>query len=319
MQKRIVYNNIGNNFIEDRVYSPKPATFRHSKYAIIWPLLAIFGLTLIGFTACKKSTNTESSEALSVTPNEVSFEAEGGQARIEVKGDEEWDVENSTKSWCYYEKNLDGITITVNENNSDFRCDTIVVKGQNTTCNIIIKQESGAFYADPHNQTVEAGGGRASYHICGQKNWRIATNAESWGNVYREGENLIWEVSENNSPEERNDMITLQTDTKEIILFMTQPGCLTAEKMKITPGKSATTSRIKISGPNEWNADTDVWWADASREGDKLRIDIEKNEDGEKRYGTVTVTGGGQSIDIEIVQSSSSPSPYPFPIPPYGW
>lgn len=285
---------------------------------MLWTMMGIF---LVGTFACKKNnTAPNQTEALSVTPDEVAFESGGGQARIEVNGDEDWDVENAPKSWCYYEKDANGITITVNENNSDFRCDTIIVKGTSTTCNIIIKQESGAFYADPQNQSVEAGGGRATYKICGQTDWRIATNAESWGNVYRDGQNLVWEVSENNNPEERSDMITLQTDTKEIVLFMTQSGGLTAEKMKITPGKAATTRRLKISGPEEWSASSDVWWADVSREGNKLRIDIEKNEDGEKRYGIITVSGGGQSIDIEIEQGYSSSGPiYPMPVYPYGW
>lgn len=259
-----------------------------------------------------------SRQPLKVSPDEIVFESKGGQAMINVSGPGEWSVSAKNKSWRYYSQTENGVMITVDENDNLARRDTIFIKGKNNEQRIVIKQESGAFYASPTNKSTTVYGGTLLFKINGQNDWHIATQPDYWGHAYRDKDYLVWEVDESNMSEPRNDFITLQSGNKEIILSIYQDGRLTAAENFINVSSSATTRRIKIKGFDNWTASSNDYDVSVSRDGDNLVVRFEKNDDDYPREGSIFVKGGGQTITIEYKQSAKSSggsyyyNPYPF-------
>lgn len=256
---------------------------------------------------------------LKVNPNEILFEPVGGQAMVNISGPGEWRITSTPKPWCYYSNVNNGLIISVDENFNSARRDTITIKGKNSSHSIYIIQESGSFYAFPENESVNANGETVSFKIMGQSDWHIANQPERWGHAYREGDYLKWSVEKNNSPNPRNDIITLRSGNKELILSINQEGRLTASQTYITVSSSATTRRIKISGPDDWNADCSEYGVSVGRDGNELIISFEKNDDSYEKEGSIYVRGAGQMIEIEFKQSGKSSggtnyyyNPYPF-------
>lgn len=255
-------------------------------------------------------------------PNTVNFESEGGMASVEIDGPANWTILNTPKSWVSVMRNGNSLVCEVSENNSFGRGDTLIIGNSNKRCTFIIKQESGAFYATPSNAIIDAGGGSERFYISGQNNWHIESGPEGWGSAYRDNNCLVWNVNENfNGP--RRDAIILKSGNKSLTITITQSGALNAEKMSVTIPRKGGTSRIAIYGPDDWSCDAREWWINCYREGDKLRIDCDENDENYEREGVVFVRGGGQTITIEVTQSkkASSSSNYynNWYYNPWGW
>lgn len=303
---------------DNKIPKPPPTPFqrrRRRTKIIVASAISLFAALCI---AAGTYIYRLSRQPLKVSPNEILFESNGGQAMVNVSGPGEWSVSAKNKSWRNYSLTENGVMITVDENDNLARKDTIIIKGKHNEHRIVIKQESGAFYASPTNKSTTVYGGTLLFKINGQNDWHIATQPDNWGHAYRDKDYLVWEVDENNLSEPRNDFITLQSGNKEIILSIYQDGRLTAAENFINVSSSATTRRIKIKGFDNWTASSNDYDVSVSRDGDNLVVRFEKNDDDYPREGSIFVKGGGQTITIEYKQSAKSSggsyyyNPYPF-------
>lgn len=247
----------------------------------------------------------------SVSPSTVSIPADGGMVTLDVKGPGNWEVLESPAPWIIIDIGNGLLNIGAPENEGLQRSATIRIGNNRKSCTVNVVQESGAFFATPSNAYVNPHSGFRIFKIAGQADWQITEGPKSWGRVEKTNSSLFWYYDENTG-EEREDAVVLQSGSKTLTLSLTQGAALSAEKMSLTASGSKHTSYIKIYGPSDW----DVWshsnFIDCSREGDKLRIDFEKNED-EPLEGEVVINGGGQKITISVKQNKYSSGGYYYP------
>lgn len=245
-----------------------------------------------------------------LSQSHVSFESDGGVARIEVNGPSNWRIIGSVPSWVYTSRVDNDLIITVSESDVAMREATIKIGNGNKTTTLSVHQDSGAFYASQYSQIVDGCGGTASYTINGQTDWVVQVGPEYWGSVTQSGSTLNWTVDENFG-DERQDQIKLKAGSKELYLTIVQRGGLRTDNSSLlSESSSSHVKRINIYGPDNWNCNSNVWWMSVSRDGNQLRIDFDKNEYSDSRSGTITVSGGGQTINIEVTQNAKSSGGY---------
>ena len=244
-----------------------------------------------------------------LTPSEVAFESDGGTAVIEVEGPDNWRLLSTPKAWNSVGREGDCLYCSVGENESFARKDSVVIGNDRHSVTLIVTQESGAFYASPSQAEAMNGGETLRITISGQSDWYINSGPQGWCSAYRDGSTLVLNVSENYGGG-RYDEIELKSGSKTLSIPVIQTGALKAASMTAQFGSSGGTKRIEISGPDNWNCSSNEYWLDVEREGDRLMIECEKNDDDYSRDATVRVWGGGQEINISVTQSKKSTSTY---------
>lgn len=255
----------------------------------------------------------------SISPNVVEMESDGGSVRVKVEGPSNWKILNTPKPWVYIVQDDEYLVCTVNENLGFKRGDTISIGNNYKSCSFVIKQESGAFVASPSNVEARATSGEYTFYISGRTDWIVEVGPEGWGSVTKSGDKLLWHVSENYG-DKRSDIVTLRSGDKLLNIGLEQCGALTASHYSLDEGPSAHTKYVTIDGPDEWDVRTYSYWMDVSRDGNRVKVEFEKNDDDCVRDGYIEVYGGGQEIQISVTQkkqttsSSSGWSPYW-----YGW
>lgn len=252
-----------------------------------------------------------------VSPQSLTFESEGGEARLKVEGPGDWEVRSTPKSWVYLVADGEYLVCAVSENNDFERGDTIVIGNDRNSCRVILRQESGAFVATPSVQDVQARPGTYRYLISGQEDWRIDQGPDGWGTVFREDNYLVWTVEENHGSR-RSDYVVLRSGNKTISVGINQEAALRASSNHITGGSSEHTSYVTISGTHDWSCRSSEYWLDVEREDNRIRLEFSKNDSGDQREGYIIVTGGGQELRIPVTQNkaSSGGGYYPYY---WGW
>lgn len=276
-------------------------------------VLAVVLIAVIVFLLVRnKKSESKEDNGLKVTPSEVTVSADGGMATFTVEGESGWKLLNAPESWGSVAHDGKTIYWEAAENFSGERADTLKIGSGDKSCSIILKQESGAFYADPTSQFVSAGSNTVYYTIIGQKEWNVAVGPEGWGSVSREGDRLKWSVNENFGGE-REDAVQLQAGKRFLTVTLTQGAALMAEKTNISAGSSGGTYRVEIAGPHDWECRCNEYWIHAGREENKVCIKVDKNNDSYSRDGVVYIYGGSQKIGIKVEQKKkSSGGSYPY-------
>lgn len=307
-------------FQDNRPDLQQPSEPKGNNRKVLIICAALLSLVLVGviiflFVRSKKIDGIFGDD-LKVTPADATVSADGGMASFTVEGSGEWKLLNAPKSWGSVAIDENTIYWEASENFSGERSDTLKVGLGDKTCSIILKQESGAFYADPTSQLVSAGSNTVYYTIIGQNNWNVAVGPEGWGSVSREGNRLRWSVTQNFGGE-REDAIQLQSDNKLLTLTLTQEAALMAEKTNIKANGSGGTYRVEISGPHDWTCGTNQGWIEVDREEDKVCIKVDENDWGDPRDGIVNIYSGSQKVEIKIEQKKKSSGVYySFPMYP---
>lgn len=293
--------------------SPKGKKPAGKKLNPIKIILSLIGLIILG--GAITTVYLLYFRSFQITPSTINVKSEGTEAHIEVKGAKDWNVRSSVPSWIDFAQVGNMLICSVSENDSHKRTAKIEIGNSHHSCYLTINQESGLFSGNPSNVIVSANPSEpAKFLIEGQDDWKISEGPEGWGKAYREDNYLRWKVDENYG-EERDDYVVLQSGNKALILTLKQEGALSSEKMSVTVGSGENTTRIKISGPTEWYCSSNEYWCHAQREGNKLRLDFDKNEDTSAREGYITVSGGNQKITLDIKQNGKTT--YYTPVPPY--
>lgn len=256
-----------------------------------------------------------------VTPNSITIASEGGVVSLEVDGPGNWKVLSVSEPWVYVDAGNGMLNLGASENEGIQRSATISIGNDYKSCTVTVLQESGAFYATPSNVQVSPSSSTEYFTIEGQKEWIVAEGPAGWGHVSRNGNQLVWQVDENTG-DEREDMVLLQSGSKTLALTLVQGAALSAEKMNLTGGGSEHTAYIEIYGPSDWDIYDEPYFTDCSREGNRVRIDFDKNDEEEVRERDLVISGGGQKISITIKQNKySSGVSYPsfpsYPVYPY--
>lgn len=276
----------------------------------------IGGLLLIGGGVC--GTIWWLNRGFKVTPGTLTLESDGGEVRFHVDGPSDWQVLSTPKSWVYIGRDGEYLVCSASENNDYKRGDTIEIGNNRKSCRVILLQESGAFVAYPSEQNVQPGEGTYYYSINGQEGWRIEQGTAGWGSAYREGNQLVWRVDENHG-DSRSDYVVLSNGNKKLTVGINQGAALRSNLSHVTGGSTMHTSYITISGPHDWSCRSTEYWLDVEREDNKVKLEFDKNDSGEKREGYVVVSGGGQEIRIPVTQSKPSSSGSYYYNPYWGW
>lgn len=242
-----------------------------------------------------------------ISPNMIEMESDGGVVRIMVEGPNNWKILNTPKSWVYLAQDGKYLVCTVNENLGFERGDTIKIGNDYKYCSFVVKQESGAFVATPTNINASANSGEYTFYISGRTNWIIDDGPAGWGSATKIGNKLQWRVTENYGSE-RSDMITLRSGDKILCIGLVQCGALKASESSLNEGSSAHTKHITISGPDNWDVRSDSYWMDVTRDGNRVKIIFEKNDDDYEREGYIKINGGNQEIQIPVTQQKRTTS-----------
>ena len=253
-----------------------------------------------------------------VTPSALTLESEGGEVRFHVEGPGGWEVQSTPRSWVYLSKQGDYLVCSASENNDFERRDTIRIGNGRKSCRVVLVQESGAFVATPSVQDVPPGGGTFRYAIGGQEGWRIEQGPEGWGSAFREENYLVWTVDENHG-DRRSDYVVLRNGNKTLMVGLNQEAALRASQTSLTAGGSEHTSYITITGPHDWSCRSTSYWLDVEREGDRIKLDFDKNDESERRECEVVVTGGVQEFRISVTQNKYSSGGGYYFNPYWGW
>ncbi len=81
----------------------------------------VLRITIVTFFSCKKDTMVD--PVLNVSPNEVIFEPEGGEATVTIESSDKWTINNSAQIWLKTSQatginNTTTINLTIGENNT---------------------------------------------------------------------------------------------------------------------------------------------------------------------------------------------------------
>ena len=174
------------------------------------------------------------------------------------------------------------------------------------------------FLSAPSVQDVPPGGGTFRYAIGGQEGWRIEQGPEGWGSAFREENYLVWTVDENHG-DRRSDYVGLRNGNKTLMVGLNQEAALRASQTSLTAGGSEHTSYITITGPHDWSCRSTSYWLDVEREGDRIKLDFDKNDESERRECEVVVTAGGQELRISVTQNKYSSGGGYYFNPYWGW
>ena len=161
-----------------------------------------------------------------------------------------------------------------------------------------------------NNVHFDATGGDEYFTITCNKEWYISMNTRSWGILTRNGNQLSLSVSNNQGTEARTDYFCITADDKTITVNITQDG--------FTPSLSVTNEYIYMNYDGgsqyrtvfsnaEWWIQSKPYWANASKDDDKLVVTVDRNDYSTTRYGDIIIKCGNLEKTIKLAQYGSPP------------
>lgn len=254
---------------------------------------------------------------INIEPSLVDVSDLGDQLVLNVNGPFNWHVDNPSVNWIKAVRHNGQLIVKVAPNEHSARQTSLTVSNGLSYGTLHIKQQSGTLVVTPASHTFRAPATVYSFKVEGQDDWHIASCSKSWISASREGSYLHVEIAENYG-EERSDEIVVESGLKLFPIKITQYAPLSASTTSVNIGSGKYTKKIKISGPPDWEISSPDYWIDASRDGDNLVLEIDKNDESDSREGSVKISEHFVNIYIDVKQSGkSSSSSYFYPY--WGW
>lgn len=213
-------------------------------------------------TEKKKSTNTTTSSTssiptgkssnskkqvqksyLKITPQTVSFGADGGTRTFEVSSSKSWSISVNTASWGHLTRNGNTLNLTVDPNSgTSSRTDYFNISSGSKTLRVDISQSKAtSFSVSSQNLSFSSSGGSQTLTIISSDTWNVGTSTYDWGHLTKSGNQLIVSIDPNNSTSSRTDYFTIKSGDSEKRINITQSG-----KTASISSKSATIKTISV-------------------------------------------------------------------------
>ncbi len=259
----------------------------------------------------------------SITPESLSFSADGGNETITVTSNLSWTVTSSDAWLTLSNSSGEGdatLTVVAQENPStSSRSGILTFKGKDITFTVNVTQEgaSPAFSVTPTSLSFTSSGGNQSVSITSNLSWTASFN-DSWlslSNSSGEGDATLSILAQaNTSTDNRAGTVTFTAGGKTYSVTIIQDGVAT--HFDVTPTTLAFTSKggsksVSVMSNQPWTASFDVSWLKLSNSSGTsdatLSVTAEENTSTSSRAGTVTFKVGDRNYTVSITQEGADP------------
>ncbi len=250
--------------------------------------------------------------SLSVSSDDMYFNASGGTKTITVTTNGTWQIGSNTTSWGHVTKSRNQLCIRADKNNSSSqRSGSIVINAGNKEKRVYISQ-SGSSVSESNltvssdNLQFDSYGGTKTITITSSDAWQIGTNIASWGLLTKSGNQLSVQIDRNSNTTSRADWFTVKMGNKEKRINVSQSGCspiLSVSSENLIFSSSGGTQTLTISTNGTWQIGTNTEsWGHLTKNGNQLNVRIDKNTGKDARSDWFSVKSGNMEKKIRISQ-----------------
>lgn len=185
-------------------------------------------------------TQKAESITLSLSSQELTFDATGGTRTIAVTTNSGWSIGTGMVSWGHLTREGNTIIVRVDQNTrTSSRTDWFEVKSGNMTKRVNVTQEAASvtLSLSSYELTFEASGGTKTLTVTTNGTWSIDTDMVSWGHLTKDGNTLRVRLDANNSSSSRTDWFTIKAGDVVKRVNVTQKG---------ESGPNATINRLWV-------------------------------------------------------------------------
>ena len=261
---------------------------------------------------------------LNVTPESLSFSAEGGNKSISVTSNSSWTASSSDAWLTLSNDSGEGdatLTMTAQENTSIAnRTASVTIKGEGGTFTINVTQEGAIplFDVTPTLRSFTAEGGSTPINVSSNQTWTASVSADWITLSAMEGTGnatLSLTVEANTSIAERTGTVIFSAGGKTYTVSITQKGATPI--LRVTPESLSFTAEggnnsISVTSNSSWTATSSDAWLTLSinsGEGDAtLTLMAEENTSTSSRTASVTFKGKDTSFTVNVTQEGASPA-----------
>lgn len=259
----------------------------------------------------------------SITPESLSFTAEGGNETITVTSNLSWTVTSSDAWLTLSNSSGEGdatLTVVAQENTStSSRSGILTFKGKDITFTVNVTQEGASpnFSVTPTTLSFTSSGGSQSVSIKSNQAWTASFDV-SWlslSTASGTGDATVSITAQaNTSTDNRAGTVTFTSGGKTYTVTVIQDGAAT--HFEITPTTITFTSKgesksISIMSNQPWTVSSDASWlklSDNSGTGDAtLSVTAEENTSTSSRSSTIIFKAGGKDYTVSVMQEGATP------------
>lgn len=288
--------------------------------------LSILCIALAVLSGCKKSSD-EDGDYLTITPESISFQAEGGRRSVNVKSSSDW-VAIPSADWLKVTVGSSGKAFSVEalqNPQEELRTGTVDVtsnSGQKATLTVTQTGISPTLSVNKTSVTLSADGEEVSVQVTSNIDWSIEQKSQ-WLGVDTDEDNLVLSASATPLFEERTDTVTLvpvleQYAGKAVEIIVTQSAQVYAinisgDDMKngeIISESKGDTFIVTVVANSDWTASSDAQWVVCKpSEGEKtdavgtsVAVEVEENGEASVRNAVIVFECGEAKAELKISQ-----------------
>ena len=189
-------------------------------------------------------TQSGSDISLSVSSNDLHFNASGGTKSVTITTNGTWEIGTNTTSWGHVSKNGNQLNIRADNNNSSSqRSGSVIIKAGNIEKRVNISQSGSTPYLSVSTDSIifSPSGGTQVITVTTNRTWEIGTSTESWGHLTKNENQISVSVDPNTDTSSRSDWFTIKAGNNEKRINITQSATSVT-----TSSKSATIKTVSV-------------------------------------------------------------------------
>lgn len=246
---------------------------------------------------------------LSLSTQELSYEASGGTKIITVATNGNWNVGTNNLSWIHLSKDGNELTVRVDSNpNATVRNGSFNINAGNIEKRVIVSQkfESISLSLSQQELSFDASGGARTITVTSNHSWSISTGMDSWGHLTQEGNTLKVRVDANQTTSSRTDWFEIKAGTMTKRVNVTQQAALitlSLSSQELTFEASGGTKTITVTTNGTWSIGTDLnSWGHLTKDGNTLRVRLDANSSSSSRTDWFTIKAGDVVKRVNVTQ-----------------
>lgn len=255
---------------------------------------------------------------LNVNPTSASFGAEGGSKTIKVSASGTWKILSNSYSWIRLTRDGNSLIMRIDKNNGvTSRSGSFEIATLDNKARVSVIQSGCDISLSVSSDVIKfnAPGGTKTITITTNGTWQMGSNTTSWSHITRNGNQLSVTADKNSGTSQRSGSVIVKAGNKEKRITFSQAG-ITASKKTLSVSEdnlqfdsNGGTKSIAITSSGAWQIGTNLAsWGHLTQNGNKLIIDIDRNNNTSSRSDWFTVKMGSIERRITISQSGSSPT-----------
>ena len=271
-------------------------------------------------------TVSQKGNMLTINPETILVDANGGNYNIEVSSETSWTARNEN-DWITVQKNVNSCSVSISENNSlDTRSGSIAFNRLDSNGDIIgrtvlLTVNQAGRTISPDSEILQFGAESSSQNlnIESDASWTLTSN-ENWINLsHAEGfgdGTVVVTVDDNTTSSSRVGTLMLNCLGKTIEISVVQESAfVNSSSTAIAMAAVGDKASVSLSSNVSWSASSSEKWlsvSPTSGSGEStLELIAEPNSDAFQRTAVVTITaklGDIEMGDIKINVSQNAPS-----------